>query len=159
MQKLHPQEFDIPTNHSKVGKFFGISPSRVMFMVHFYQSHGVSHFNYFPPHQDLSNDISSDLNGDHMQKLFPSHYCAPHWYLSNDPNKDHMQNLHPQKVDLPTYQLGVRKIVGVSSSRVIFRVHYGKRNGVGSLLLYSLETPYNGLLSDPKGDCMQQLHP
>ena len=54
------------------------------------------------------------------------HYCAPRRDLSNglssNPNGDHMQKLRPWAVDIPTYHFEARKIVGVSSSRVLFRV-------------------------------------
>ena len=60
--------------------------------------------------------------------LGPFHYCTPQQDLSNnllnDPNGDHMQKLRPQEVGIPTYHLGARKIVGVSYSRVLYRVFF-----------------------------------
>ena len=54
------------------------------------------------------------------------HHSTPRRDLSNgllnDPNGDHMQKLCPQEVGLQIYHFGVNKIVGVSSSRVVFRV-------------------------------------
>jgi len=51
--------------------------------------------------------------------------CTPRRDLSNgpsnDPNGDHMQTLCPWEVGLPIYHFGVNKIVGASSSRVVFR--------------------------------------
>jgi hypothetical protein len=52
--------------------------------------------------------------------------CTPRRDLSNgpsnDPNGDRMQKLCPREVGLPIYHFGVNKTVGVSSSRVVFRV-------------------------------------
>jgi hypothetical protein len=60
--------------------------------------------------------------------LGPFYYCTPRKDLSNglssDPNKDHMQKLLPQEVGIPTYHFGAHKTVGVSSSRVLFRVFF-----------------------------------
>ena len=41
------------------------------------------------------------------------------------------KKLRPQGVDIPTYNFGVHKTIGISSSRLIFRVHPSQRNGVG----------------------------
>ena len=57
-------------------------------------------FNYCIPWKDISNGLSVDQNIDHMKKL-----C-------------------PRKVDVPTYLFGVKKTIDVSSSRIMFRVHY-----------------------------------
>ena len=60
--------------------------------------------------------------------LGPFYYCTPQRDLSNgllsDPNEDHMQKLRPWEFDIPTYHFGAHKIVGVSSSRVLFRVFF-----------------------------------
>ena len=52
--------------------------------------------------------------------------CTPRRDLSNgpsnDPNGDRMRKLCPREVGLPIYHFGVNKTVGVSSSRVVFRV-------------------------------------
>ena len=50
---------------------------------------GVGHFHYCATQQDLSNGLSSDPNGDRMQKL------------------------HPCEVNVKTFHFGVNKIVGV----------------------------------------------
>ena len=44
--------------------------------------------------------------------------------LSSDPNGDHMQKLRPREVDILTYHFGAHKTIGVSSSRVLFRVSF-----------------------------------
>ena len=51
-------------------------------------------------------------------------------YLLNDPSKDDMQKLHPWEVDVPTYNFEVHKIVGISYSRVIYRIYPSRRNGL-----------------------------
>ena len=52
--------------------------------------------------------------------------CTPRWDLSNgpsnDPNEDRIQKLCPREVGLPIYHFGVNKTIGISSSRVLFRV-------------------------------------
>ena len=54
------------------------------------------------------------------------YYCTPWWDLSNnlssDQNRDHMQKLCPWEVGISTYHFGAHKTIGVSSSRVLFRV-------------------------------------
>ena len=59
--------------------------------------------------------------------LGPFHYFSPRRGLSNglssDPKIDHMQNLRPWEVGIPTYHFRAYKTVGVSSSRVLFRVY------------------------------------
>ena len=53
---------------------------------------------------------------------------SPRWDLSNgllnDPNGDHMQKLWPGEVGIPTYHFGAHKNVGVSSSRILFKVFF-----------------------------------
>ena len=58
----------------------------------------------------------------------PFHYCTPRKYFSNDllsdPKGDHMQKLCSLEVGIPTYHFRACKTVGVSSSRVFFRVSF-----------------------------------
>ena len=55
--------------------------------------------------------------------LYEFQHCAPRRDLSiglsSDANGDHMQKLHPREVGLLIYHFGVNKIAGVSSSRVV----------------------------------------
>lgn len=76
-----------------------------------------------------------------------------------DPNEDHMQELHPQEVDIPAYQIRVQKIVGISSSRIMLRVHHSRSHDIGTFQYF---TPWQDLSNsfsiDPDGDHMQMLH-
>ena len=106
MQMLHHSEVDVPTHHFRVHKTVCILYSKVMFRVHYIWMHG----------------------------LFLSHYCTHQIYLSNsllsDPNRDRMQTLLPWEVDVPNYSFEDKTNVAISSSRVMFRVHYILMNGV-----------------------------
>jgi hypothetical protein len=61
----------------------------------------------------------------HRQKngVFPSNYYTPLQYLLNslfsNTNKDHMQKICLQEVDVPTYELGVKKTIGIFYSTII----------------------------------------
>lgn len=69
-----------------------------------------------------------------------------------------MKNLLPSEVDIPTYDFGVHKTIGILTYRVMIRVHYISRNGIGHFYYHSLQQQlYNGLPSYLKGDCMQML--
>lgn len=149
MQKLHPQEVDIPSYHFRIQKI--IVP-----------------FHYWNPCWNISNGLSSYQKRDHVQSLYRSefyvptyhfevkktigvsysrlmftihhslwnhvgrfYYCTPRQdfsiFLSTNPNKDHMQMLHPQEVVVPTYHLMIHKSIGVSSSRVMLRVYCSQK--------------------------------
>ena len=68
-----------------------------------------------------------------MNGVGPLHYYTPWLHsfncLSSDPNGGHMQMLGIDEVDVETYHFEVHKTIGVSNSRVIFRVHYSWING------------------------------
>ena len=70
--------------------------------------------------------IRSDLGDTWSFGMGPFHDCTPWQDLSNglssDPNGDHMQTLRPREVGIPTYHFETCNIVGDSSSRVLFRV-------------------------------------
>ena len=83
----------------------------------------------FRGHFEALNDVFWNRNSLHhiqTEGVFPFRYCTSQWYFSNGllstPNKDHMQKLCPREDDIPTYYFRVHKIVGFSSSRVMFRV-------------------------------------
>ena len=94
----------------------------------------------------------------------PFHYFILEWYLSkslsSDPNGDRMQKLHQWEFDIPSYHFEVQNIVGVSYYREMSRVHFIERNGVAHLHYFS---PWwdlsNGLSSDPNEDSMQIVFP
>lgn len=70
-----------------------------------------------------------------------------------------MKKLHPQEADLPTYQFRVQNTLGVSSSKVMFRVHHILRNGIGPFHYFcSQRYLSNGLLNHPSIDNMQTIH-
>ena len=71
MQKFHPYEVDISTYYFGVHKIVGVSSRMVMFRVQVGRRNGVDTFHYFPPQRVLSNDLSSNPNGDSMQNLRP----------------------------------------------------------------------------------------
>ena len=79
----------------------------------------------FRGHFEALNNFFWLCSGPKVYRLGLFHYCTPRWDLSNglssNPNGDHMQKLCPQEVGIPTYHFGARKIVGISSSRVMFR--------------------------------------
>ena len=77
-------------------------------MVHHRIRHDVGLFDYCTSQGDLSNS------------------------LRNDPNKDHMKMLRPQEVDVPTYHFVVHKTIGISYSRLIFRVNYIQMHVLGT---------------------------
>lgn len=134
MQTLHPYEIDLPTYHLWVTKTIGVSSTPVMFMLDCGQRYGLGNFIYFNPHQDLSNNIFSDPNGDCMQNLFP------------------------QEVEVQTYHFVVHIIVRISSSRIMFRVKHIQMHCLHHFLYY---TPWkylsNGLLCDPYEDHIKNL--
>lgn len=86
------------------------------------------------------------------------HYCTPRRDLSNglssDPNGDHMQKLRPWEVGIPTYYFGARKTVDVSSSRVLFRVFFPsmiyvkKAFGLFVILTWRMRVAITSLLRD-----------
>lgn len=135
MQKLDTWEVDVPTYHFKVRKYFCISYYRVMLREHYIVRNDVGYFHYFVHWSDLSSGLSSDQNEDHMQKL-----C-------------------PQEIYLATYQFMVQKIVCISSSRVMYRVHVRWRHGVSPFHYCSPRRVLsNSNSSDPNEYHMQNLH-
>jgi hypothetical protein len=96
--------------------------------------HGVGSFHYFTPQWDITDDLSSDLDGDYMQKI------------------------HPREVDVPTYHFEVNKNVIILSDMVMFRVHHGLKH---VLFPFHYFTPRwylsNDLSSNPNRDRMQKL--
>jgi hypothetical protein len=134
MKKLHQSEFDVPTYHFGVDKTIGFSSYKVMFIVHYSLRNGIEPIYYFSPWWALSNILPSDPNGDHMQKLCHREY------------------------DVPTYHIWVNKIIGVSSSRVMFRVHHIKIHCVIPFLYCNTQWDLSRcLLSDPNEDCKKKL--
>lgn len=114
----------------------GVSSSRFIFRFHHIKRNGVFNFHYFSPRQDLSSS------------------------LLRDRNEDHMQMLRPQEVHIPTYHFEVDKIVGISQSRVIFRVHHSQIYVVVPYQHFSSQRDLsNDLLSNLCGDHMEKFHP
>lgn len=107
-----------------------------MFRVHHIQRHGVGPFHYFFPQWDLPNSLSSNPNGDRMQKL------------------------HTWEFYIPTYHFGVHKTIGILSSWFMYRIQRSERHGVEP---FKNCGPWwylsSNLLGDPNKDCMQKLHP
>lgn len=98
--------------------------------------HGVSLFNYCALRWNIFNAISSDRNEDRMKKLFPN------------------------EVNIPTYQFGVHKIVGILYSRVMFRVHHIWRHGKIYFHYYVPQQDHSKCIwSDLNKDYIQKLHP
>lgn len=114
IQRLCHQEVDVQTYHNGFHKIGGVSSSRYMFRVNYRLSHGISPFHYSTTWWDLSNSLSINLN------------------------KYRMQNIFPRKDDIITYHLGVHKQNGVSSYRVILKVHYILMKGVILFTIYLL---------------------
>ena len=71
-----------------------------------------------------------------------------------------MQKLHPSEVNIPTYHFRVKKIVGISTSKVMFREHFRRRNGEVHIHYYG---PWwvlsNSFFSDLNKYHMQKLLP
>jgi hypothetical protein len=94
----------------------------------------------------------------------PFHHSNTMWDNSNchssDPNEDGMQKAHPQEVYIPSYHFEVHKIVIISFSGVMFRVHLSESN---SVCTFNHCVPWwylsNGLLRAPNIDHMQKIHP
>lgn len=133
---LYPWEVDVPTQHFEVHKKVGFLSSMVMFRVQCSYKNSVVPFHYCTPQRDLSNGLSSDRNGDHMQML-----C-------------------PQVVDVRTYYFGIQHNVGESYYSVIFRVYHIQRHGLLHFK-YCGPRPYllKSLLRDPNEYYMQQFCP
>ena len=71
-----------------------------------------------------------------------------------------MQKLRPHKFDVPTCYFKVDKTVGISYSRVIYRVEPRQRHVVGLFnYLFPLQGFSNGLLTDPNGDHINKVFP
>jgi hypothetical protein len=94
-------------------KTISISSFRVMFRVNLMKRNGLQPIHFFTPQLSLFKGLSSNPNGDHMQKL------------------------RPQEGDLATYHFGVHKIVCISNLGVTFRVHYIQSHGVGPLIYFN----------------------
>lgn len=134
MQNIHPWGVYVPTYHFWVKKTIDVSYTTIVFRVDHTRRLGVGPFYYFTPWWELSNVFSSDPNGDLMQKL-----CSP-------------------EVVVPTWNFGVHKIVGVSSTSVIYSIHDIWRHGVHPFHFFSLSQYLSSNLSnDRNGDCMQKL--
>ena len=72
-----PQEVDVPSYN------FGVYKT-----IHHIRRQDVGPLHYFYPHQDLSNGLSSDPNGNRMQKLSTHEFGMPTYHF-----EDHMQEL------------------------------------------------------------------
>ena len=71
-----------------------------------------------------------------------------------------MPKLWPRDVDIPSNHFGVHKTASVSTSRVIFKIKYRQRHGVGHFKCCAISHNIsNGLSSYPNGDHMQKLSP
>ena len=77
----------LPTYHIRVHKTIVISSCRILFKVHHIWRSGVNNFNY----------------------------CSHHWFILNnlfsEENIDHIKTLLPQEVDVPTYQIELKKLL------------------------------------------------
>ena len=113
MNKFHTLEDDLPTYHSSVHKIVGISSSRVLFMVHHSQRNGGGPLHYSTPRKDI-------LKG-----------------LLNEPNVDHFKILFLQEVDIPTYHFSIHKNIGISSSRIMHRLHDKSSHSVGNFFYFA----------------------
>ena len=123
MKHLFPCEIDIPIYCFRLNNFLGKSSYKVMFRIHYTWRHGVCPFHCSSPQWDLLSDLSRNPNGDRMQKL-----C-------------------PMEVDIATYHIEVPKIIGVLSSRVMFRVHDSWSDHVVPFNYFSsLQDLYSSLL-------------
>lgn len=156
----------MPTYHLGVHKTIGLSSSKFMFMIQCIRGDGVATFSIvligvtFP----LVSWVTQMETIQFKELCRPFHYCNPWWNLSNsmssDPNENHLKKLCPREVDILTYHFVVHKNVGVSYSKVIFRVCSNKRHGIGTLQYF---TPprylSNCLLSEQNGYRMQTLCP
>lgn len=113
MIKLCPKEVDLRTYHLGVNKTILFSSSIVIFRVKNIQSHVFGPLYYCSYHLFLSNILSTNPNGDHMEKLWP------------------------HKFDVQTYHFGVQKTIVISSYRVIFMVYGSEINRLGHFYYFS----------------------
>lgn len=134
IQNLGHQKIDIPTYHSGVHQTIGFySSSLVIRVLHIWRNGGF-YFYYCVPWWDLFNGLSSDPNGDPIQKL-----CT-------------------QEVNIPTYDFRVQKIVDASYYSVMFRVNSIYRNGVWPFHYHVSQWKIqNNLVSDWNKDRMQKV--
>ena len=107
MQKLCQRESNAWAYYFRFQKIVGVSYYRVILSVHYILRHREVPLHYFTSWQGHSNDLLSD------------------------PNRDHMQKLCPRELEVETYHFGVNKFVGISHPRFIFGVKCFLRNGVG----------------------------
>ena len=78
--------------------------------------------------------------------------------LSSDPNKDHMQKWFPWEVEVLAYHIDIHKIVGVSYSSIMIRVHLFQIQCVVPFYYFSSWWDLsNGLVRNQNGDRMEKL--
>ena len=129
-----PRGCDVPTYHLKVEKTISVSPSRVMYRVHHIKWHGLGPLHRWATTLDNLNGLSSYPSGDCKQKL-----CR-------------------REIDVHAYHVNIHKIMVITYSTVILRVHNIWRYAIGPFQYCSpCEGLSNGLLSDTNGDHLRKL--
>ena len=81
MEKLCTLGANVRDWNFRVHKTIGVSYSRVIFRVHYIESHGMVSFDYFNPWKDHSNSLPSDPNINHMKTLCPREFEAPTYHF------------------------------------------------------------------------------